>query len=232
VNAKNIPLSTQHAASIVANLKRLLWGRTVLLAILLIATLAVHYGFDLPVPLGPLLGIIAALALITVSSWWRANGRPEALHERELTWQLTIDVIGLTALLYFSGGWTNPLVSLYLVPIAIAVVMLDRAATWTIMAMTVIGYSLLVVYHRPILELDHHHLDSFTLHVAGMWLTFVLAAGLIAYFGTNIVNQLRAREQALAASSGRSLRESSASISSLKPSRTSSNRRLKLFLAA
>lgn len=199
-------MTTQHAVSLAANIERLLSVRALLLTALLLTTLAVHYGFELPLPLAPLLVVIAALALLTVGSWWRVRRRPQRLREGELLWQLVVDVAGLTALLYFSGGWTNPLVSLYLVPIAVAVIMLDRGRTWIIMAMTVAGYSLLVLYHRPVVAVEHHHLDSFTLHVAGMWLTFVLAAGLITYFGTSMVNLLRAREQALAAEREENLR--------------------------
>lgn len=199
-------MTTQQAATVAANLERLLGVRALLLAALLLTTLAVHYGFELPLPLAPLLVIIVVLALFTLGSWWRVRRRPGQLRERELIGQLVVDVVGLTALLYFSGGWTNPLVSLYLVPIAVAVVMLDRISAWAITVLTVIGYSLLVLYHRPVVAVEHHHLDSFTLHVAGMWLTFVLAAVLITWFGTSMVNLLRVREQALAAEREENLR--------------------------
>ncbi|MCC5888772.1 MAG: HAMP domain-containing histidine kinase [Gammaproteobacteria bacterium] len=199
-------MATQHAVSVAANLERLLSVRALLLAALLLVMLAVHYGFELSLPLAPLLLIITALGLLTLASWWRARHRAASLRDGELVGQLALDVVGLTALLYFSGGWTNPLVSLYLVPIAVAVIMLDGVRTWAIMAMTVVGYSLLVLYHRPVVAVEHHHLDSFTLHVAGMWLTFVLAAALITYFGTSMVNLLRVREQALAAEREENLR--------------------------
>lgn len=199
-------MATQHAVSVAANLERLSSVRALLLAAVLLLMLTVHFGFSLSLPLAPLLVIIAALTLLTVVSWWRARRHREQLREAELVWQLAVDVVGLTALLYFSGGWTNPLVSLYLVPIAVAVIMLDGMRAWAIMAMTVVGYSLLVLYHRPVVAVEHHHLDSFTLHVAGMWLTFVLAAALITYFGTSMVNLLRIREQALAAEREENLR--------------------------
>ncbi|MCC5871611.1 MAG: HAMP domain-containing histidine kinase [Gammaproteobacteria bacterium] len=199
-------MSKQHTVTIAANLKRLLGVRALLLAGVLLLMLVVHYGFALSLPLAPLLLIIAALALLTLGSWWRAQRHAGALRDGELPGQLALDVVGLTALLYFSGGWTNPLVSLYLVPIAVAVIMLDGVRTWAIMAMTVLGYSLLVLYHRPVVAVEHHPLDSFTLHVAGMWLTFVLAAVLITYFGTSMVNLLRVREQALAAEREENLR--------------------------
>ncbi len=46
----------------------------------------------------------------------------------------------------------------------------------------------------------------FTMHVLGMWLTFVIAAGLIAYFGTTMTAMLRARARALAAAREANLR--------------------------
>ena len=199
-------MSTPQNLSALANLERLLGVRALLLLVVAMATLGVHFGFGLSLPLLPLLSIITALALLTLWSWWRVRRRPQRIREGELLAQLMADVVGLTAVLYFSGGWTNPLVSLYLVPIAVAVIMLDRPMTWAITVATMLGYSLLIVYHQPVVTAEHHHLDAFTLHVAGMWLTFVLAGGLIAYFGTSMVNMLRSREQALAAEREENLR--------------------------
>lgn len=199
-------MSTSPARSVVANLERLLSVRVLLLLVVSLLMFGVHFGFGLSLPLGSLLSVITALALLTMWSWWRLRRQPQRIREGELAGQLMMDVAGLTALLYFSGGWTNPLVSLYLVPIAVAVIMLDRLTTWIITATTVLGYSLLILYHQPVVTVGHHHMDAFTLHVAGMWLTFVLAGGLIAYFGTSMVNMLRSREQALASEREENLR--------------------------
>lgn len=182
----------------VINLQRLLRIRALLLGILLLASLSVHLGFDLRLPLLPVFAVIAALSLLTLASAWQLRQGRRPVSDRQLCAQLLADVLGLTALLYFTGGWTNPLVSLYLVPIAVAVVMLDRRMAWAITVLTIGGYSLLTAYYRPVVAVDHHHMDSFTLHVAGMWLTFVLAAALITHFGSSLVNTLRSRDRALA----------------------------------
>lgn len=199
-------MSTPPTRSVVANLERLLSVRVLLLLTVSLLIFGVHFGFRLSLPLWPLLAIIMALALLTSWSWWRLRQHPQRIREGELSGQLMVDVAGLTALLYFSGGWTNPLVSFYLVPIAVAVIMLDRLTTWIITVATMLGYSLLILYHQPVVATEQHHLDAFTLHVAGMWMTFVLAGGLIAYFGTSMVNMLRSREQALAAEREENLR--------------------------
>jgi len=69
--------------------------------------------------------IIGALAAATLFSWLRLAGGVRAVRPLELPLQLGIDIAALTGLLYFTGGWTNPLVSLYLVPIAVASAMLS-----------------------------------------------------------------------------------------------------------
>ena len=61
---------------------------------------------------------------------------------------LLTDVAALTALLYLSGGSTNPFVSLYLVPLVIAAIALPAAFAWTMAAVTVTCYGLLFFFQR------------------------------------------------------------------------------------
>ena len=68
----------------------------------------------------------------------------------ELFAQLSVDVIALTILLYFSGGSTNPFVSLYLLPLVIAAATLPARYTWGMAVLTTLCYTCLMEYYVPL----------------------------------------------------------------------------------
>ncbi len=189
-----------------ANLRRLLTARAMLFTALTCLTALIGEATHVATPLGPVAAIIGALAVVTLLSWFRVVAVARPVHRFELPLQLGIDVAALTALLYFTGGWTNPLVSLYLVPIAVAAALLPARAAWAIAVAAVASYAMIAVYHVP-LEPSHHAMTgTFTLHVLGMLVTFVVAAALIAYFGTSMAASLRTQANALANSREANLR--------------------------
>ncbi len=121
-----------------------------------------------------MLGAVGFLALANILTWWRlSNFNP--VGNLELFLQLCADVLALTVLLYYSGGSTNPFVSLYLLPLVIAVASLPRRYTWGMAALTLACYSLLMVWYVPLptgnahaqhnqaamqqMDHTHHHMD-------------------------------------------------------------------------
>jgi two-component system sensor histidine kinase RegB len=112
--------------------------------------------------------------------------------------QLLIDVLGLSTLLYFSGGSTNPFVSLYLLPLTIAAAALPWIYTWVMAAITVCCYSLLLFNYVPLPHDHDRHLVEFNLHVIGMWLAFVLSTMIIAWFVVKMSTSIRDRDKDLA----------------------------------
>jgi two-component system, sensor histidine kinase RegB len=188
------------------NLRRLLSVRSMLFAALAVLTALVGVAAGVALPLEPIAAIIGALAAVTLFSWLRLAGGVRAVRPLELPLQLGIDIAALTGLLYFTGGWTNPLVSLYLVPIAVASAMLTARLAWTVAVAAVLSYAFIAQFYRPLLPSDDAMAGTFTLHVLGMWVTFVVAAALIAYFGTTMAATLRTRAQALASARETNLR--------------------------
>ena len=188
------------------NLRRLLTARSLLLVglIALVAFVAPMAGFSLP--LAPVAAVVGAFAVVTLLGWLRLLARPGSVHNLELLFQLGIDIAALTGLVYFTGGWTNPLVSLYLVPIAAATAMLPARLAWAVAVGAVLCYALVAEFYQPLVRDDGSITGAFTMHVLGMWLTFVVAAGLIAYFGTTMATMLRARAKALATAREANLR--------------------------
>ena len=92
---------------------------------LLVVALAMFW-LDIDLPLLPLYGAITVLAAF--NGWtWRRMQRAHPAGDNELFVQLLADVMTLSALLYFSGGATNPFVSFYLPALAVAAAILPCA---------------------------------------------------------------------------------------------------------
>ncbi len=188
------------------NLRRLLTARLVLLGGLLPGAWFLDKALNLPLRLAALTAVLGAGMVVTGASLLFASRRPGTTGNRTLVLQLGLDIVLLTVIASLSGGWTNPLVSLYLVPIAVAATSLSGRATWTLAALCVAAYGLLTRFYLPVFHLHGMDAAGFSLHVTGMWLTFVMAAVLVAYFGTTMAATLRTQERALVAAREQTLR--------------------------
>ena len=111
--------------------------------------------------------------------------------------QLLVDVVALSLLLYFSGGPSNPFISLYLVQIALAAMILRAPGAWLVTLACVLAYTLLMLWHWP-LPLAMHGGSGFRLHVWGMWVNFLLSTAIIIVFVITLLRRLRARDEELA----------------------------------
>ena len=98
---------TNENADHLANLRRLVAGRWFVLAILFLVVLMGPGILDIPVPQPPLLGIIAVIALFNAIAQWRVL-HSQAASTGELFTQVLFDIGALSAIVFFSGGATNP----------------------------------------------------------------------------------------------------------------------------
>lgn len=118
---------------------------------------------------------------------------------------LILDTMLLTALLSASGGAMNPFTVFYLVHITITAVVLSARWTTVIAALSVAGFGLLFVL-PPGARSPHHGAHAgFDHHLQGMWVAFVLAAALTAFFVRRVARAIAFQREQIA-----SLRESSA----------------------
>ena len=185
---------------LVSNLKRLLWLRGIVIVCELLATLWASYGLGIDLPLPVMLLIIAVHMAINVIAWFRLRiGR--SIAAAEFAVQLALDTIILASLLYFAGGYTNPFVSLFLLPLVITAAILPQIYTWLVAMLTITCYTLLIFYYRPLpmapMTMSVND-QQFGLHVMGMWFSFLLSAGLVVFFVVRMGNTLRERDRALA----------------------------------
>ncbi len=161
-------------------LQALFWLRTVaVLAQATVIGLAV-WVLSLELPLAPMLFTVAGLAVWNAALLWRL-GQPWVATHLEILLNLTIDAVALTLLLYWAGGATNPFVSLYLVPVAIAAAVLPGRYVWAISVLCVVFYSLLMVFYTPLPPVHERFGGDFNAHVFGMWVNFLLSATFMAH---------------------------------------------------
>jgi two-component system sensor histidine kinase RegB len=164
------------------------------------------WQFEAQLPRAPLIAIVSALGLFNVLTWWRLR-RATSIGNLELFGQLLVDVAALTALLYLTGGWANPFVSLFLLPLIIAATVLPARFAWAMAGVTVACYSMLGWLHVPLPHIHHGGGPDFDAHVLGMWVSFVLSAGVVAGIVVKMAQSLRARDRALAAAREKALRD-------------------------
>lgn len=139
-------LSTQTGHS---HLRRLFLLRNWAILAQLATLLLVHRFLSADFQWMPMTGTVLFLALVNLVTWWRLS-LDYPVSNPELFFQLALDVNALTVLLYFGGGSTNPFVSLYLLPLVLSAVILPRRYTWGMATLTVVCYSLLMVWYVPL----------------------------------------------------------------------------------
>ena len=186
------------APTLSRNLKRLLQMRSLLILCQAVLVLLSFLLSEIRLHLWPMLGIIAAYAVVNVVSIRLLRDQRE-ISERAYFAQLILDVLFLTLLLYFSGGYSNPLIWLYLLPLFIVSSTLPRAYAWSMAGLVLVCYSLLVFFYQPLFVMMHGHAGmDFHLHLVGMWVSFVLSVALIVFFIMHMSDALREREKRLA----------------------------------
>ena len=200
-----------------SQLRRLVALRGIAVAAQLITLAVVWKILELELEWQPMLLAIAGLVFINLLTWLRLrNNSP--VPNPELFAQLGVDVIALTILLYYSGGSTNPFVSLYLLPLVIAAATLPPRYTWGMAVLTTLCYTFLMKFYVPLSMHGQSFANSsmhdmgnmshdmgamtqesiFNLHVLGMWLGFVLSAAIIAWFVVQMAQAVRQRDETLA----------------------------------
>ncbi|MEX3775487.1 ATP-binding protein [Pseudomonas sp. MYb118] len=172
-----------------------LWRLTFIRILVLVAqagSVGLAYWLELlPLPwfqLAATLGcsmLLCAFTAIRLRTTWPVT-------ELEYAVQLACDLFIHSALLYFSGGSTNPFVSYYLVPLTIAAVTLPWRYSLILSGIALAMYTLLLARFYP---LQTFPIARENLQVYGMWLSFALAAAVITFFAARMAEELRRQEE-------------------------------------
>ncbi len=190
------PQLTSRPPSSVDALRRLIGLRWLSLAGMSTVLISVPWLLDIPLPAPPLFKILLALTAFNVVSLLRARQLADEIRGIELFIQLCVDLTAWSTFLYFTGGATNPLISLLLPLVAIGAAILSGPYAWALAALAVAAYSILWDFNE---QLDIYDSGlAVHWHLAGMWLTFALSAGVIVWYVVRMSAVIRSRDQALA----------------------------------
>jgi two-component system sensor histidine kinase RegB len=187
------------------NLLRLWSIRSILIVALLVLLISLRGFGAVELPWYPLLTVLLAAALVNLLLIYRM-GLHRPVGEGEFFSNLLLDIGFLTAVLYFTGGSTNPLVSYYLIPLIISAALLRPRHTWAIAGLTLACYTALFFQYRP-LELfavpgggqghDTGHAAPMGAHFLGMWVNFAFSALLISWFVVRMAATVRSQQQSI-----------------------------------
>jgi two-component system sensor histidine kinase RegB len=162
------------------------------------ALLSARLWFSMDLDWRLLLPLLALLAASNAAlSWWieRGSSRFSAAHLMGAISML--DVALLTALLGATGASSNPFTVLYLVHITLSAVVLSARWTTLLSLLSVAGFgSLFLLPAGP--HAHHAGAAGFDHHLHGMWVAFVLAAGLSGFFIRRVVQAIAVQREEIA----------------------------------
>ncbi|WP_445371503.1 ATP-binding protein [Methylomonas sp. HW2-6] len=213
--------------SIRENLRWLYILRNLMLFAVTFAVFIAVNGLGINLPQNQLWLAIFAISILNLYTWLRLR-TPEEVTEHEIFSQICMDVLALAYLLYLTGGASNPIIWVFLLPLIVTAIMLPQAYAWNMVIITSCVYTVLIAYNVPLPAIEPHlahpamteltpemslqmHLINdrryFNLHVFGMWFGFVFSAGLVAFFVVELSKTLKERERNLADARESALRD-------------------------
>jgi two-component system sensor histidine kinase RegB len=213
--------------SIRENLNWLYILRNLLLFGVVVSVFVAVHGLGIELPMNQLWLAIFAISILNLYTWLRLR-TPEPVTEHEIFSQICMDVLALAYLLYLTGGASNPIIWVFLLPLIVTAIMLPQSYAWNMVIITSCVYTVLIAYNVPLPALaphaEHHSLHNltpemslrlqlledrryFNLHVFGMWFGFVFSAGLVAFFIIALAKTLKERERSLADARESALRD-------------------------
>ncbi|MGL4513403.1 MAG: ATP-binding protein [Lacipirellulaceae bacterium] len=178
----------------------------------LVTIAVVAWPLGISVPRGPLLALVAVTVASNAVFWWWSKGLRGATPPSRAEWQavlgglMLLDLVMLTAILYLTGGTTNPFVLFYFVNLALSGVLLPAWWAWVLSMLAVIAFGYLSCSHEavPVLQ-DPARLRSLKELAAagvgapiamwGAWVAFAGCAAVIVAFTTRLTAELRSSER-------------------------------------
>lgn len=173
-------ISTSFPADARALLTTIAWLRPCAALGQALAVLAVVGWLGVVLPLAPLAVGIGVLALAIPLAFWRLR-QPRPIREGEAACHLAFDMLLLGWALYFTGGASNPFITLLLAPVALSAMALRWRATAVVTVLAGAIYALLILAYVPLPDMAMHG-DGFRLHLTGMAINFMIATLLLAVF--------------------------------------------------
>src|SRR5215472_13583455 len=160
--------------------------------------LIVHYVLDFTLPLAACLGVVALSAGLNVALRLRFH-RSQRLEPDRAAWMFAFDIAQLAVVLYLTGGLQNPFSFLFLGPVLIAAAALPPTMTAMLGAFAALCATVLVFANEPLPWASDDTLTLPPIYMLGIWLSLLLALGVISAYAWQVAEEARLLADALAA---------------------------------
>jgi two-component system sensor histidine kinase RegB len=147
-------------------------------------------------PLLALTSVVGCINVCLLAAFKLERSLNRALPFASPAMQLTFDLLVWSIYIYISGGTTNPMISVFLPLVAVGAVVLSATEAWMFGLVAICSYSLLWIFHRPLILDDA--VTATRLHLLGMWLVFVVSSLVVTWFLIQMTRAIRLRDEALA----------------------------------
>jgi two-component system sensor histidine kinase RegB len=223
-------LSVKSQVSDRQNLKWLFILRNMMIFCEVILIFLSVYALGLHLPEQQLWLVVFSMCAANIYTSMRMQAE-DIVTELEIFTQISIDVFAIAALLYLTGGASNPITWVFLLPLIVTAIMLPQVYAWYMVILTTSLYTMLIAFNIPLPSIEPHMPDPllissdiesyrmlqnahlmhdksyFSLHMFGMWFGFVFSAGLVAFFVVELARTLRVQERSLAEARENALRD-------------------------
>jgi two-component system sensor histidine kinase RegB len=177
------------------NLLQLLWLRLIAIFSQLVTIFLVDFILGIELPVKKMLMVLMCLLITTLISFYRYKNRKN-ITDKILFLELIFDVIALALQLYFSGGISNPFISLFLLQVIIGAILLKTFFAYILTILTIFCYVFLSFYYHELHAFHHHGEENFfNLHLNGMLISYIISASLLLVFITRINKNIKQRDQ-------------------------------------
>lgn len=171
-----------------------MWMRTLALAAQVLLLAVVGLLLKVSLPWSVLAVILGALVLLNAITLIRLR-QGHSVGSFEVAAQLFADLAAFTFVLYFTGGVTNPFVSLYLPLLGLAAALLPWVQVAVLALFSVVAYTVLMGNYIPLVLANPD--DGVHFHLVGMWLNFLVSVLILVGFVARLSSSIRNRDQAL-----------------------------------
>ena len=153
-------------------------------------------GYSLPILYSAVAIAVSAGLNVVVSLRYPPSHR---LTNREATFYLAFDVLQLAALLYLTGGITNPFALMFVAPVVIAASTLNLGNVLILAGIAFASVSLIAIVHRPLPWPAGEELLLPQLYQAGIWTALVIGIGFTSVYAWRIASESTRMSAGLAA---------------------------------
>ena len=123
--------------------------------------------------------------------------KKKLLSNTSATLYLIYDLIQLAALIFFTGGITNPFVILLAIPAIVSSTFLSIKSTINLSFITAISLLILTLYHFPLPSSGDLHFHAPKYYLYGVPIAVIIGLIFLCYFGARFGLETRKRSEAL-----------------------------------